>query len=129
MKDTKTQIKLKNLGNALKQLGAICEEPLDNKRIVLDASIQRFEFCYELFWKTLKALLEKEGLETTTPKQVLQQAYHIHWLDNEELWLEMLEDRNKTSHVYDEEMALEIYAKIKRYYTEMQCVYTMLQAL
>ncbi|HLB57354.1 MAG TPA: HI0074 family nucleotidyltransferase substrate-binding subunit [Gammaproteobacteria bacterium] len=112
--------KLTNFTNALLQLENALNEPLDKKRLALDATIQRFEFSYELFWKILKVLLEQEGIEANTPRQVFQEAYRARWLDNEQLWLEMMKDRNTTTHVYNEKIALEIYQHIKTYFPFMK---------
>jgi nucleotidyltransferase substrate binding protein (TIGR01987 family) len=77
--------------------------------LVIDGTIQRFEFCIELFWKMLKRALQEEGIETGTPREAIQRAYQVKWFDDERLWLQMLHDRNQTSHIYDEEVAKEIY--------------------
>ena len=85
----------------------------------MDGTIQRFEFVIELFWKALKHLLSDEGIETGTPREVLQRAYSAGWLAHETPWLEMLRDRNETSHAYDETTALRIYRHIRANYPEM----------
>lgn len=126
MSEIKIKNKLANLKKALDSLGAVCSKPLDNEKIIIDATVQRFEFSYELFWKTLKVLLEKEGMEATTPKNILQEAYRFHWITDEKIWLMMLKDRNITSHVYNEKEAVAIYERIKTYYPEMKTVYEKL---
>ncbi|MBC6445437.1 MAG: nucleotidyltransferase substrate binding protein [Alphaproteobacteria bacterium GM202ARS2] len=68
----------------------------------------------ELFWKTLKRLLAEEGVEISTPKETLRKAFQAGWLNDEAAWLEMLSDRNTTSHIYDEETAKRIYGNIRR---------------
>lgn len=39
-------------------------------------------------------------------------AFSMSLIDNGEAWLEMIDDRNKTSHLYDEEMATEVMDSI-----------------
>jgi nucleotidyltransferase substrate binding protein (TIGR01987 family) len=74
-----------------------------------DGLIQRFEFTYELAWKTLKAIFEDEGLTgLNSPKTVLREAFSAGLIEDDELWLLMLNDRNSTSHVYSEKPAIEI---------------------
>ena len=90
-------------------------KPVDPDRGNIDASIQRFEFTIELFWKLLKRILESRGLEVPYPKNVLQAAYAGGLIDNEEIWLQMLIDRNQTSHTYNEVLANEIFERIKVY--------------
>jgi nucleotidyltransferase substrate binding protein (TIGR01987 family) len=65
-----------------------------------DAAIQRFEFTIELFWKILKKVLFHEKIESTTPRDTLSKAYQYKLIDDEEVWLAMLDDRNNASHAY-----------------------------
>ena len=119
---------LREWGHALERLHeALCRDPTADS-IVLDACIQRFEFCVELTWKVLKKILEFEGEQAKTPKQALQKAYAIEWIDDEALWLNMLRDRNLTSHTYKERLAQEIYARIPAYYAIMRPLHTFLVA-
>lgn len=84
---------------------------------VRDGVIQRFEFCTELAWKTLREKLIDEGYtELNSPKAVLRQAYAAGLLVDENAWLSLLGDRNLTSHIYDEETAAEIYGHIQDSY-------------
>ena len=83
--------------------------------IVRDAAIQRFEFTFELVWKTLQLYLEHEGLESSGPRAVLKRAFVIRLIsdqDEADVWLQMLDDRNLTSHAYDETLAVRIYTRI-----------------
>ena len=50
----------------------------------------------------------------------LQQAYRLGWLDDEERWLKLLDDRNLTSHTYREALALEIYRRIPAHHAAMR---------
>lgn len=104
------QLKIDALGNALKRL----EESLAfdlSQPLVVDACIQRFEFSIELTWKMLKKCLAIEGIEVNTPRESIQQAYAIHWLNDESEWLSMLKDRVLTSQTYKDDLALEIYRR------------------
>lgn len=122
MSEIKIQQSLKNLENALSRLKEGLE--INNPdQLYIDGIIQRFEFTLELFWKTLKRLLALEGINSDTPKNTLKEAYQIGWLHDEVAWLQMLNDRNLTSHVYDEDTAKRIYIDIKKYYPEMNRVF------
>ena len=60
----------------------------------IDASIQRFEFCIELAWKTLRGILLRDhGIEVASPKPALQEAFRVGLIDDETQWLSMLRDR------------------------------------
>jgi len=125
MSDAKATQSLQNLGAALQRLREALHEPETNS-LVIDGTIQRFEFVIELFWKTLKGLLAAEHIQTTTPRETLQQAYQARWLSNEELWLRMLKDRNETSHAYNEAVARQIYERIKEYYPDLERTHNLL---
>jgi nucleotidyltransferase substrate binding protein (TIGR01987 family) len=124
----KVQQSMQNLENALARLKEALNEDKNNE-LVIDGTIQRFEFVIELYWKTLKRLLAQEGVIATTPKDVLKKAYSVDWIKNETAWLEMLQDRNETSHVYDEEKANEIYEHIRHNFPELQKTFEFLKKL
>lgn len=65
--------------------------------------IQRFEYGFELAWKTAKDFLEAEGLvlSTVTPRQVLKEAFAARLLSDGQVWIDMLDHRNLLSHTYD----------------------------
>lgn len=83
--------------------------------LVRDAAIQRFEFCFELAWKSIQAVARLEGQECTSPRNALSTAWRAGWIGDEALWLDMLNDRNKTSHTYREAMAREVFENLVRY--------------
>lgn len=88
--------------------------------IVMDATIKRFEFTYELAWKLMKTYLEYNGnLEATSPRRTIKEAFKEGLIEDGNAWLEMIIDRNKTSHIYDEENALEVLENIKKIYTNL----------
>ena len=64
--------------------------------------IQRFEYTWELAWKTLKDYLENEGvvLDKITPKAVLVASLEAKIITQHETWMQALDDRNKMNHVY-----------------------------
>ena len=80
--------------------------------------LQRFEFTFELGWKALKEYMLDAGMQNTLqfPKQVLREAYAAELIDDEGVWLDMLNARNQTSHIYDDHTAAVIAAKIQNAY-------------
>ena len=127
MNDKRWKTSFEKLGKALLRLEEVLNEPLDKEEFVLDATIQRFEFSVELFWKALKHLLQREGVEKELPREILQEAYRAGWIENEETWIRMLRDRNLTSHTYEQERALLIYDHIQDYFPLMKQAYTYLE--
>mgnify|MGYP000555948282 CR=1 FL=1 len=121
------QLNINALGNALTRLNESLQFDL-SQPLVVDACIQRFEFCIELTWKTLKKCLVIEGIEANTPRECIQVAYQIHWINDESAWLSMLKDRNLTSHTYKEDLALEIYYRLPTHYQAMANLYRELES-
>lgn len=116
----KTSQSVKNLTRALSRLEQAIKTPVgEQDSLLIDGTIQRFEFCIELFWKMLRRALLENGIETGTPREAIQKAYQAKWLNDEKLWIRMLQDRNRTSHVYEEEVAQEIFRRVPEYYEVM----------
>lgn len=113
MNDRKLQDSLANLERAIAKLDDALIIPKD-RELVAEGTIQRFEFVIELTWKTLKRALEYEGLHPKTPRESVQEAFRIGWLHDEQVWLDMLDQRNTTSHLYlHEELIDNSYEDIK----------------
>jgi nucleotidyltransferase substrate binding protein (TIGR01987 family) len=69
-----------------------------------EGTVQRFEFTVELAWKTLRDYLEHTGmvLDQNTPKNVIKQAFAAKIISDGQLWIDILDCRNRLSHTYDE---------------------------
>lgn len=111
-KSARTSNALASLKKALKSLTEACEAPITEDRDKAGI-IKNFEFVYELTWKTLKRKLEDEGQITTTPKDVIRKAFEFNYILDEELWLQIIKDRNLTVHTYDQDLADELIKEIK----------------
>ena len=98
---------------ALERLQKALQEDIEHNAVAVDGAIQRFEFTFELAWKLERAILSYNGIEVTNPRLIIKEAFGTGLLKDGNGWIEMLEERNKTSHIYDEDMALGIYNKIK----------------
>ena len=78
-----------------------------------DSLIKRFEFTYEMAWKLMMSYEKENGItEILGSKDVIRQAFKLSIISNGEAWLEMVDTRNKTSHLYDEEMATDVIDEI-----------------
>ena len=87
--------------------------------VIRDGVIQRFEFTFELAWKSLREYIADRGGDMNTvvfSKQVFKAAYAAHLIDDEQVWLDMLDARNITSHVYDDQQATQVVAAIRDRY-------------
>ena len=125
MPEALSQRSLRKLGRALGRLDEALREPEDNP-LAIDGTIQRFEFVFELFWKTFRRFLAEEGVTVTTPREALQGGFAAGWIPDEAVWLAMLDARNETSHTYDEAKARDVYARIGRYFPELTRAYRFL---
>ncbi len=108
------ELSIQNLEKALSRLKEAVNDP--GGEIARDASIIRFEIMAELFWKTLKIVLAKEGIICSTPRSCIKEGARREILDPAEIFLEILEDRNKTFHIYKEEIAIQAFNNIKSKY-------------
>jgi len=98
-------VSLNELVKALVSLEeALTVEKTDISR---DASIQRFEFCVELSWKSAKKVM---GTSATAPKQVIREMAQNGFIEDIEFWLKSIDQRNLSSHTYNEKLAEEVYA-------------------
>lgn len=116
----RSDIKFQKFKKALISLESIYLKPVQEDRSNIDATIQRFEFTFELAWKFLKDYFRERDIELNYPKEILKQAYNVNLIDDEDIWIRMLRDRNMTSHSYDEKLADEIYLSIKSYVPELR---------
>lgn len=81
-----------------------------------DATIQRFEYTYELCWKMLKRYLAKEaGIEEYNIKNLYRHAAQQDLIANTDTWFAYHSARNLTSHTYNEETAEETYDVAKQF--------------
>ena len=105
---------MKKFSSALGRLDEAVVEP--PSAIQSDAVLQRFEFTFELCWKALRVYLaDAEGIEVSSPKGTLKAAFRHGLIQGaeEQQFLHMLEDRNTSTHVYDERESLEIFARVR----------------
>lgn len=75
---------------------------------------QRFEYTFELAWKTLKDYLEESGIQLSiaTPREVIKEAFAAKIITDGAQWIRMLDHRNVLSHTYD----------VKRFETAIQAI-------
>lgn len=108
--------KLDNYRKALKTLDEAMANP-PASLLERDGSIQRFEYCLEVSWNSAKKVLEFHEFKSETPRNVFREMARIGWIQNPDLWIEFLEARNKTSYIYHEEVAEELYRLIPSFLT------------
>ena len=109
-------LKWEDYHRALGRLQTALEKDADTDDMYLDATIQRFEFCFELAWKLMKVVLEYEGSEVNSPRSTIREAWKQGLIADAEAWLDMMEKRNLSAHTYDEHSAWGIYRVVKERY-------------
>jgi nucleotidyltransferase substrate binding protein (TIGR01987 family) len=79
--------------------------------------IQGFEFTHELAWKVLKDFLEEKGVTGLYgSKDTTREAFRLGLIQDGEIWMDMIEKRNLSSHTYDEPLAMKLEAKVSQAY-------------
>ncbi len=83
-----------------------------------EGAIRRFEYTFQLAWLTLKDRMEYGGIVFTevTPRNVIQQAFAARLIDDAEVWIDMLVDRNLMSHTYDFARFQSVLENVRRHY-------------
>lgn len=86
--------------------------------LAIDGVLHRFEFTFELAWKTMKDYLEYQGIigKIGSPREIIKEAFAAGLIEDGEIWIKMMLSRNELSHLYDEEASREIYNNIKDNY-------------
>jgi nucleotidyltransferase substrate binding protein (TIGR01987 family) len=119
----------KQFSEALRTLEEVIVLYKIGDNIIRDSMIQRFEYTVEAFWKMLKSYLhEEKGVESTTPKSIIRECRNTGLLSEEEveLALNMIDDRNVSSHAYAISLAMKIARNIPPYAKLLKIVETRL---
>jgi len=121
---------LHDLERAIERLEEGCQRlktQTESDSLLRDGLIQRFEFCFELGWKSIQAAAAVEGVIVRSPKGALGHALASSWIDEESLWFRMLEARNLSSHTYNERIAAELVSEIPTFLTPLRLLLGSLQ--
>lgn len=123
---TKLESQIIDLEKALSRLeeALILEASLINQ----DATIQRFEFSYELAWKIMQEKAHEAGQEVFGPKESIRVAVQLGLIENVELWFSFQKARNYSSHVYDQVMANYVYNTAKNFLPEAKIFLSKLKS-
>lgn len=95
-------------------LGYVVEE------LIKEGLIQRFEYTHELAWNVMKDYAFFQGNSTVGgSRDATREAFRLQIIENADIWMDMIQSRNKTSHTYNETIANEIFGKIINDYFEV----------
>ena len=84
-----------------------------DERIKNAAIVKAFEMTFELCWKSLKDFLEYKGINASTPRDVLKEAFKANYLEDGQTWIDLLDHRNELVHFYNEDQAIQATEIIK----------------
>lgn len=114
---TKLESLIKNLKQANQKLAeAVKAKPTSMNK---DATIQRFEFTFELSWKTVQAYIIKQGFDCKSPRNCFRKAAELEIINNPQIWFVYLDSRNLIAHTYNEKMADKVYKKAVKFPQEI----------
>lgn len=113
----------------------LLQEPLERgsgelSDLEKEGVIQRFEYTFELAWKTLKDYLVYSGVafDQITPRSVIKQAFAAKIIADGQAWIDMLEQRNMMSHTYDSEKFETAFRDVsQRYLAALEQVFAWLK--
>ena len=102
-KEIRWHYRFKNFSRAYLLLQEALEDIEQLNELETEGVIKRFEYSLELAWKTMKDYLEFNGflLVSVTPKDVIRTAYQAKLIDDVQVWINMITDRNLMAHTYD----------------------------
>jgi nucleotidyltransferase substrate binding protein (TIGR01987 family) len=129
--DIRWKQRLTNFERALRLLReAMAEGPEALNQLEKEGVIQRFEYCFELAWKTVKDYMEASGVvfDVVMPRQVIKEAFAAKVLNDGATWIAMLDHRNLLSHTYNPVVFEQAVAAIhQRYLPQLEQLHTFLQ--
>lgn len=108
--------RIENFNRAFEILEDAVNEFETEKILTHMALVQSFEVCFELAWKCIKDYMYEKGIVAIYPREVIKEAFNNDTIQNAQLWMDMLETRNSTSHEYN-------INKVNEYLLQMRTAY------
>jgi len=103
LKEIRWKQRFANFEKAYFQFKSAVEHINELSDLEKEGLIQRFEYTFELAWKTLKDYLEAQDVPASFPREVIKTAFQYELIEDGEAWMDMLEKRNLMAHTYDRE--------------------------
>lgn len=129
--DIRWQQRLVNFERALRLLrDALAEGPDALNQLEKEGVIQRFEYCFELAWKTTKDFMEASGVvfAVSMPRQVIKEAFAAKLIEDGQTWIAMLDHRSLLSHTYNPAVFEQAVQAIhERYLPQLERLHAFLQ--
>ena len=120
--------RFQNFEKAFFQLSEAVEKINTLSILEKEGLVQRFEYTFELAWKTLNDFLESQNVDVKFPREIIKTGFQYELIEDGEIWLEMLEMRNIITHTYDEAIFNSSIIKITdNFYPEIKKLYSLLK--
>lgn len=120
---SRLQERIENFDKAYDLFIEMCDNYIENKESNSNrlALTQSFEIVFELGWKVLKDYLKTKGIDVFTPRDTIKEAFGAEILLNAQVWIDMIQDRNASSHEYNQDKVNNILERISTtYYKEFK---------
>jgi nucleotidyltransferase substrate binding protein (TIGR01987 family) len=121
------QIEIKQLISTRNFLEKAIKEAKSELEIA--GTIQAFEVCYELTWKTLKKVLNFRGIETFSPRETFRLAVREGLIISLENWFDYVDKRNTTVHAYEDEIMEKVYPILPKFLEDLNLLIDNLSKL
>ena len=125
--EERSRQRFENFTRALDRLREALAIPEDEiSDMERESLVQRFHYTFELAWQVLADALEREGvaLDVATPRRAVREAFATGLLDDGQIWFDMIEDRNRTVHTYDETRLEAVVANVRaRYFAAFKALH------
>lgn len=119
--------KFEQLKNAIERVKeSLVEYEKAPSLLVRDGIIQRFEFTFELVWKALKEFCDEKGNSANNPRDVFRLSADHGFIENPVPWFDFIKNRNKASHLYNEDEMKEVFSDIPSFVAETEKIISKL---
>lgn len=126
--DETLNLKTIEFRKALATLEELLKQGVTDDAVLRDAAVQRFEYSFELCWKSCKEWLRAvHGVDVFSPKDCFRELRRLQVISEAEaeLYLQMTDDRNTTVHTYDEVFIQSLALKLDHYFRHMKKLLTV----
>ena len=120
--DIRWKQRFSNFEKALLKMTEVIElKEISLSDLEKEGLIRRFEFTHELCWNVMKDFLIYDGIQNIIgSRSAVREAFNKGLITSGEIWMDMIESRNRTSHTYIETILTQEFEKIiKLYYPLM----------
>lgn len=124
-KDIRWKQRFSNFEKAFSQFEKFIQKKDDLNELEKQGLIQSFEYTHELAWNVLKDYLQYEGIQNLFgSRSTVREAFNKGLVDEGQIWMDMIESRNKTVHIYEENILnTELDNIINKYHLEFSKLY------